>query len=214
MKKYLFSVFALLALVSSNAQNANDPEAKKILDQVSAKFKTYKSVEASFVLRMENASGRALGTKTGRVYTKGNKYKITLSGQEIFCDGSNTWTYDISSNEVTVNRIDPKGNSITPQKLFTNFYDRDFKYKYNGMVTDGGRKMQEIELTPIDRSKPFSKVLLHIDNASIYSTKVFEKAGNRVTYSVSNMRAGSGLSDASFTFNAASHPGVEVVDLR
>ena len=39
----------------------SDSEAKKVLDAVSAKFKTFKSVKASFTLKIENAAGKVQG---------------------------------------------------------------------------------------------------------------------------------------------------------
>ncbi len=212
-------VWMFLVILSSNAQaprgmGSSDPDAKKILDGVSAKFKTYKSVQAKFLLKIENASGKSLGTKSGTVYMKGTKYRISVTGQEIYCDGSNIWTYDKAAKEVTINKIDPSANSITPQKLFTNFYDKDFLYKLNGNVPIGGKNMQEIELTPIDKTKAFHKVLVYVDKSTINTTKVFEKTGNRYTYSVNNMITNGNISDATFVFDSKAYPGVEVVDLR
>ena len=118
-------------------------DAKKILDAVSAKFKSYPSVTAAFSLKIENNAGKTVGTKKGTVMMKGTKYKVSISGQEIFCDGTTTWNYDKSTNEVTINKVDPTANTITPQKIFTNFYDKDFKYKLNGTKTEGGKSCQE-----------------------------------------------------------------------
>ena len=42
----------------------SDPEAKKVLDAVSAKFKTFKAIKASFALKIENAAGKVQGVKT------------------------------------------------------------------------------------------------------------------------------------------------------
>lgn len=192
----------------------SDPDGKKVLDAVSAKFKTYKSVQAKFFLKIENASGKNLGTKTGSVYMKGNKYRVSIPGQDIYSDGKDVWTYDKSSNEVTINRIDPSANSITPQKLFTNFYDKDFLYKLNGVVKQSGKSMQEVELTPIDKTKAFHKVLLYVNNATINTTKIFEKTGNRYTYSVNGMSANATIPESTFVFDTRKFPGVEVVDLR
>ena len=209
----LISTFLVKAQVP-NGMGKSDADAKKILDAVSVKFKNYKSVQASFALKIENASGKNVGTKSGTLYMKSTKYRVSLPGQDIFSDGSNIWSYEKSSNEVTINKIDPSANSITPQKLFTNFYDNDFLYRLNGVVKNNGKNMQQIELTPIDKSKPFFKVLLFIDNATIYTTKVFEKTGNRYTYSVSSMKTDAVLGDPTFAFDAKKYPGVEVVDLR
>jgi outer membrane lipoprotein carrier protein len=194
----------------------SDPEAKKVLDAVSAKFKTYKAVQAKFSLSIENSAGKMMGNKSGTVYMKGSKYRISVTGQEIFCDGSNVSTYDKSANEVTITKVDPSANTITPQKLFTNFYDKDFLYKLNGEKVVKGKNIQEIELTPIDKAKTFFKVLLYIDKATktLTGAKLFEKAGNRYNYTVSNLNGNAAITDAQFVFDAKKYPGAEVVDLR
>ena len=74
--------------------------------------------------------------------------------------------------------------------------------------------MQEVELTPIDKTKAFHKVLIYVDNSAINTTKIFEKTGNRYTYSVSTLTANGNVSDDIFVFDAKKYPGVEVVDLR
>ena len=209
-----FSAFG--AFAQPKGMGNNDPDAKKILDAVSAKFKTFKGVQANFILKIENATGKVLGNKTGTVYMKGSKYRVTITGQEIFCDGNNISTYDKSANEVTITKIDPTANTLTPQKIFTNFYDKDFLYKLNRETIIAGKKVQELELTPIDKSKPFFKVLVYVDKAAqtINSTKIFEKTGNKYTYSVSKMNTAAPVSDAQFIFDIKKFPGTEVVDLR
>ena len=220
MKRIISALILSLSLSFASFAQApagmgkSDPKAKVVLDGVSKKFKTYKNVQAKFTLKVENGSGKAMGTKEGTVYMKGTRYRISLPGQEIFSDGSNVWTYDEDANEVTISKLDPGANSITPQKLFTNFYDKDFLYKLNGNTKVGTRTLQEVELTPIDKTRPFFKVLVHVGNSTIYSTKVFEKTGNRYTYSVSNMNTTGVIPDATFVFDAKKYPGVEVVDLR
>lgn len=190
----------------------SDPDAKKILDAVSTKFKSFKSVSSKFTLKIENSANKLIGNKSGTVYMKGTKYRISVNGQEIFCDGSNVWTLDNVAKEVTISKLDASNNTITPQKLFTNFYDKDFLYKLN---SDAGG-IQEIELTPIDKTKPFYKVLLYINKKSqtISSTKVFEKTGNRYTYTVSSMNGSADIADNMFIYDGKKYPGIEVVDLR
>ena len=98
MKKYLMLVALVLGMIGVNAQyggiGSNDPNAKKVLDGVSAKFKTYNGVQATFTLQVEDGKGQVQGSKKGNVYMKGTKYRVSITGQEIFCDGNNIWTYD------------------------------------------------------------------------------------------------------------------------
>ncbi len=212
----MFALAAFTAFSQSADIGKSDPDAKKILDNVSAKFKTYKSVVAAFSLKIENSSGKVLGAKTGVVNMKGSKYRVNISGQEIYSDGNNIWTYDKAANEVQITQFDASANTITPQKMFTNFYDKDFLYKLNPEIKKGAKTMQEIELTPLDKTKTFFKVLIDIDKASqsIASTKVFQKTGDRYTYTITSLKTNTNPPDDLFVFDTKNYPKVEVVDLR
>lgn len=217
MKRICFLLLAIAMIGTSLfAQTSSDPDAKKILDAVSAKFKSFKAIQAGFTYKVENADGKAISTKKGTAYMKGTKYRVSFVGQEIFCDGNTVWTYDKSSNEVTITKLDASSNTVTPQTLFTDFYDKNFLYKLNGEKKINGKTLQEIEMTPNDKTKPFHKVYLMIDkNAkTIYSTKVLEKAGNRYSYTVNNFNGNANIPDTKFVFNKSDYPGVEEVDLR
>ena len=216
MKKiYTLLFFASFAFFA-NAQTKSDPEAKKILDVVSAKFKTYKSPQANFTYKVENGSGKVLSTKTGTVSMSGNKYRVNMGEMDIISDGRTSWNYDKGANEVTVSGVDLSAGAMTPQKLFTNFYDKDFLYKLNGEKKEGAKTVQEIELTPIDKSKPFHKIYVLIDKATktIYSARFLEKSGNRYSYTINSVKPNAAVADADFTFDKKKYPGVEVVDLR
>ena len=147
---------------------------------------------------------------------KGTKYRVSFAGQEIFCNGVTIWSYDKSANEVTISKLDASGGMITHQKLFTNFYDKDFLYILNGEKKVGAKMIQEIEMTPVDKTRTFHKVYLNIDkaNKTIYSTRVLDKAGTVFTYTVDNLNSKANLADALFLFDKSKYPGVEVIDLR
>ncbi|MET0464842.1 MAG: outer membrane lipoprotein carrier protein LolA [Chitinophagaceae bacterium] len=215
MMRSLYLAIALLGSVAVTAQK-NDPEAKKVLDAVSAKFKTYTSVQAGFSYKVEDAKGKVQSNKAGTITMKGNKYKVNFGTTEIFCDGKTVWSYDKSSNEVTIDNLDASAGKLTPQKLFTNFYDKDFLYLLNGEKKVGAKTVQEIEMTPTDKSKAFHKVYLQVDKAAktIYSTKVLENSGNKFTYTVTTMKTNTAVADALFVFDKKKYPGVEEVDLR
>jgi len=215
MKK--FSLLAILALmIGFGFGQVNDPEAKKVLDAVSKKFKSFKAVQSTFTLQIEDAKGKVQGIKKGIVYMKGSKYRVNITGQEIYSDGLNVWTYDKEANEVTITQVDASGSGITPQKLFTSFYDKDFLYKMNGEKKEGNKTLQEIEMTPVDKTKGFHKVYLLVDKKTqtIYSTRVLEKNGNRYSYTVNSLNGKATVSDNIFVFNKKNYPGVEEVDLR
>ncbi len=220
MKKILFvaSIIMMQYVVNAQCSTKNtDVEAKKVLDGVSKKYKSFASVSASFALKSENAAGKALSAKAGTLIAKGNKYKVAITGQEIYCDGATVWTYDKAANEVTITKYDANNSSITPQKLFTNFYDKDFLYKLNGDKPEAGKTLQEIEMTPCNKTRPYSKVYIYIDKAgsTIAKAKILEKStNNRFVMSVTKLTPNQAATDASFKFDKSKYPGVEEIDLR
>lgn len=220
MKNLILSVGLVLFIAfgsyGQGTMASSDPAAKKVLDGVSNKFKTFKAVQSTFTLKVEDGKGKVQGSEKGTVYMKGPKYRVDMAGRNIFCDGKNIWTYEKGANEVTITQLDPSASSITPQKLFTNFYDKDFLYKLNGEKKEGSKVLQEVEMTPVDKTKTFHKVYITVDKKAqtIYSTKVLEKNGNKYTYTVSNLNGQATVSDAMFVFDKKKYPGVEEVDLR
>ncbi|HUQ66455.1 MAG TPA: outer membrane lipoprotein carrier protein LolA [Flavitalea sp.] len=214
--KNISLLLALAISVLSGFAQGNDPAAKKVLDGVSNKFKTYKAVKSNFTLQIEDTHGKVQGTKKGTVFMKDKKYRVNITGQEIYSDGKNVWTYDKGANEVTITELDATGSGITPQKLFTSFYDKDFLYKLNGEKKIGAKVLQEIEMTPVDKTKAFHKVYLLVDKKTqtIYSTRVLEKNGNKYSYTVNSLNGKAAIADDVFTFNKSKYPGVEEVDLR
>lgn len=220
-RRLLILSAAMMLTLSSLAQvpkgmGKSDPEAKKVLDAVSAKFKTFKTIKAAFALKIENVAGKVQGVKAGTVLMKGVKYRVSITGQEIFCDGATIWTYDVAAKEVQVSALDNSSGSITPQKLFTNFYDKDFLFVLGQDLKKGGKTYKVVELTPIDKTKSFFKVVLEVDKATsvIMSTRVYEKNGNRYLYAINSINTNATVADESFSFNPKKYPGVEVIDLR
>lgn len=214
MKKILLAL--LWMTLSMNLMAQGDPKAKAILDNVSKKVKALKSLKANFTITITGAKNAKPQTKKGNVYMKGDKYYVSLSGQEIYCDTKTIWTFMKESNEVQISSFDPNENSFTPSKLFTNFYDKEYTYKYVGEQTVGGKKVDVINLTPTNKSKQYSKVELMIDKAQsvVAGGKMYEKNGNVYQYTVSGYTPNPALTDNMFTFDTKKHPKVEVVDLR
>lgn len=216
MKK-LLSVCALaLCFVANNAQ-AQDAKAKTILDGVTKKVNTLKTIKANFELKLTGGKGgKVTDSKKGTIAIKGTKYHVVLTGQEIICDNKTVWTYNADAKEVTVSTFNPKDQSISPAKLLTNFYDKEYKYKYAGERKEGGKSCDVVELTPIDASKQTTKIELLVDKASsmIVGGNIWAKNGNKTQYMISNVVPNGPVADTYFMWDPKSHPGVEVNDLR
>lgn len=215
MKK-IISLLMISGLFFSVAAQAQNTRAKAILDKVSARFKSAKTMKANFGLTINDAGGKARSTKKGTFLMKGNKYKIDLGAQQIICDARSVWTYMPANKEVQVSTYNPEEQTISPAKLFSGSYEKDYQYSYSGQKTISGKKVDVITLRPNGSNRSFSKVLLYVDPTASMITggQIYEKNGGSYSYSISNVKTNTTVSDNEFTFNSAAHPGVEVIDLR
>lgn len=216
MKKTVWILCVALLSLSYTSHAQNDPKAKAILDAVTKKVNSLKTIKANFTLNLSSANGKTKQSKSGTFMMKGNKYRINIQGQEIICDNKTVWTYIKENNEVQISNYNPNEQSISPAKLITNFYDKEYKYKYVGTKKLGAKTCDVVALSPINTAKQFKSVELLVDKASstITGGSITEKNGNHYTYSISNFVGNSTIDDKQFTFNPKAYKGIEEVDLR
>jgi len=216
MKKLISLAIFAVADITSTASYSQDAKAKAVLDKVSSKVKSLKTLKANFSLTINDAKGKAKDTKTGTFLMKGSKYRVNMKGQEIICDAKTVWTYLKDNKEVQVASFNPAEQTISPSKLFSGSFEKEYTFKYAGEKTAAGKKVDVVELTPKNKAKGFNKVELYVDKASgmISGGNVYEKSGNYYSYSISGISTNAAIADSEFTFDAKKNPGVEVIDLR
>jgi outer membrane lipoprotein-sorting protein len=213
-RKNIFLII-LLILNIGFLRAQSDKTSQDILKGVSDKYKSFNSVDADFTYVIESAQDKTNEKQKGRVFLKGNKYKLLIVGQEVYCDGKTIWTYLKDSKEVQITDPSTKADAITPANIFT-MYDKGYQSKFVEEKVEGGIAVQTIDLMPIDTKKKFFKVRLTINKMekSIISSKIFDKNGNKITYSIDAFHHDNPLDDSMFNFIITNYPGIEVIDLR
>lgn len=209
MKKII--VLSLLSFfIATTSFSQNDPAAKKILDAVSTKVKSFKGITGSFTIKSITSKGKANGTKTGSISLKGQKYLLKQGKVEIICDAVKIYNFD-GNKTITVTAVEESGQTLSPQNLLSNFYDKDFTYKLVGSKAG----FDEIELLPNDKRKNFTKVNVFVDKTKnmITKAKVLDKSNNTIEFSITNINTTTTISDAVFTFDKKHYPkDVEILD--
>jgi outer membrane lipoprotein carrier protein len=211
--------FSLFMIFSGTLSAQNDPKAKGILDEVSKKTKTYKTISASFALSITDKDKKNTDKQEGNLMVKGSKYKVEIAGQTIISDGKTVWTYLKESNEVQINNAEANedNDKITPTNIFT-IYEKGFKYEFvKEETTKSGAVIQQIKLFPLDpKKKNYHTAIISIDKAKkqITSMQVMMKDGSTSLYTVKKFTTNTEIADGVFTFDKAKYPKVEVVDLR
>jgi outer membrane lipoprotein-sorting protein len=224
MKKItIISVILIATAYNTFAQK--DTDAKKILNTLSKKYKSYDLIKADFSFTLEDQQAGIKQTQTGTLISrpKANKFKVSIYNtddkatvmQEIISDGKSQWTYITKDKEVELSDVDHSEDNLNPAQIFT-IYEHGYKYLYTGDQKIDGKVCQIIDLTPEDAKKPFFKVRLTIDKVKkqIYSALIFDKNGNRYTYIIRTFTPNPKVPETLFTFDKKDHPGIEVVDLR
>lgn len=193
----------------------SDARSQEILKSVSAKYKSYKSVQASFKLTRVDQKTQRPEVMSGTITVSSAKFNFVLGDQTVMSDGKTTWTYLKESNEVQISENVPSENAITPTSIFT-MYEKGFKTRFIAEKAVGGKSVQQIELVPEDNKRNYSKIMLQIDKAGkfVNEAKIYEKGGNIITYSIVKFSPNASVSNDLFSFNKAKYPGVEIVDLR
>ncbi len=208
MKK-LTGLLALLVFGIASAQQ--DPEAQAVLDAMSNKYKSMNAFTVEFKQTLKNESAGLNESVEGVVTVKDVKYRLQISGQEIYNDGENIWTYNEDIQEVTVAEYIPEDMEISLNNIW-DVYKQGFKYILLSSDANGNKT---VDLDPVDRSKSFFKIRMIIGNDSaLKSFTVFENSGNQYVYDIVNLTETRNIPEGYFVFDTSAHPDVEVIDFR
>lgn len=207
-------IFLLVTCLFINAAYLGaqvDAKAQQILKEVSTKYKSYKSLSATFKLTLMDQKTKKSDIQNGSITLKGNMFNLTMVDQLVMSDSKVTWTYLKESNEVQINEAKTNTDAISPTNIFT-MYEHGYKQKY---VADK-KAFHLIELFPEDAKKNYFKIQLEINKKDKYvqAARVFDKNGNIYTYAIVKFIPNAATTDDMFSFNKTKYPGVEVVDLR
>ncbi len=208
-------LLALLAFVSSSVFAQQDPNAEKLLNEMSAKFKAMKSFQANFSVSIQSAKGVVKESKSGNILVKGAKYVMKVAGYEIYNDGTTVWTYMKDENECNITTNEPDGDAISPTNI-TTMYKKGYKYRLLADEVENKITYAVVELVPNDKNKSFFKIKLKINKTTkeIKSWTVFEKSSTRSVYSITKLSQNVPADDKLFKFDKTKYKGCNVVDLR
>ena len=204
-KKFL--LIALLLFFSFSIQ-AQDKKAKELLDQVTAKVKSYSTIVIDFKYSLSNAKENINQDSKGNVTMKGNQYVLNFMGVTKIFDGKKTYTIVPEDEEITISKVNEKDdNAITPSKMLT-FFNTGYKYNMDILQNVKGRKIQYIKLVPTSSKDQRKEVLLGIDiqTKHIYNLIEVGKKGTKTTLTVNSFKTNQPLSKNQFTFAESKYP--------
>ena len=203
-----FLTLTLLLLGFSLITNAQDKKAKSLLDEVTAKIKSYDNIVIDFKYVLNNSKENINQTSKGNVTLQGNKYILNFMGVTKIFDGKKTYTIVPEDEEVTVSNVnDSDEKAITPSKMLT-FFNSGYKFTWDISQNINGRKIQYIKLTPNSNKDQRKEILLGIDIQTKTINNLIEigKNGTKTTLTVNSFKSNQPLSKNQFTFVASKYP--------
>ncbi|MGK7393385.1 MAG: LolA family protein [Candidatus Cyclobacteriaceae bacterium M3_2C_046] len=213
-------IFILMILVSQGLgsfgqSDTKDPKAREILDEMSGNYSDLQAYKAEFVQSLENEMENINEEFAGEITVMGDKFKLKMSGQEVYNNGSTVWTYLPDINEVNIDNYYPENGDMTPTKIITAYQD-GYKYKYMEEVNESGNTYQIIDLEPEANNFQFYKIRLKInkENKHLKEWQVFDRTGSKYLYLIKEFDPDIEVSDSYFEFDPKAHRGVEIIDLR
>ncbi len=210
----------ILAFAFQGSFSQKDPEAKKILDKVSAQSQADYPIEVSFEYIFEDLMAQETSTHRGSLLLDEEKFRLSVGESVIYSDGITVWNHLVSANEVYISDAEEGSDTdeffiSNPSDLFT-FYQEGFKYRLTGEIEYQGQTLLEIDIFPEDLDKNYHtvKLLINKKDQRIYSAEAFGKHGANHTVILKDYRSRVKTNDKTFVFDTEANPGVEVVDTR
>lgn len=201
-------VSGLLVFLMTFAAQAQDKKAKDLLDDVTAKIKSYDNIVIDFKYTLNNAKEKINQDSKGNVTIDGNKYVLNFMGVTKIYDGRKTYTIVPEDEEVTVSSVnDNDEKAITPSKMLT-FFNSGYRYSWDISQDVKGRKIQYIKLIPTNSKDQRKEVLLGVDvqTKHIYNLIEVGKNGTKTTLTVNSFKTNQPLSKNQFTFVQGKYP--------
>ncbi len=205
MNKIISMVLLVLVSFTNHAQ---DKKAKDMLDQVTAKIKSFSNISVDFKYTLYNAKENINKESKGNVILENNKYVLNFLGVTKIFDGKKSYTIVPEDEEVTISSVNEKDDTaITPSKMLT-FFNSGYKFSWDILQDVKGRKIQYIKLIPTSSKDTRTEILLGIDSQTknIYTVIEMGKNGTKTTLTVNSFKTNQPLSKNQFTFVSSRYP--------
>lgn len=205
MKKVGLLFIGLFISLNTIGQNTSS-EAKKLLDEVSTKMGAYNNMIIGFNSSLVNREAGITNDPPirGEITLSGEKYNLDYLGNNFLFDGKKLVVINQEEKEVNVTNgdLDEEDGFIYPSKLLT-FYKEGYNFSMGKLKNSNGRKIQFVNLTPIDSNSDIVKVQLGVDAKTkhIYKLVQIGSNGAETTFTITKFKSNQPISKNLFSFD-------------
>ncbi|SHK09133.1 LolA family protein [Chryseobacterium polytrichastri] len=175
ISKIILGGFVLGAVGFTNAQKI-DAKAKKILDDITANYKSKKNTYFKFSFG-SGVNGEVGKTEPGIYYASGDKYKLKIMDTEQIFDGNKIYNINTEDMEVTVAKPNANSTMFSPINYLST-YRNDYNVTYDGKKNVNGINADFIKLTPV-KANGLKYVYIFVDSAKKQMVKLEQHGNNK-----------------------------------
>ena len=201
MKKILFILLLALSPSFIYAQSAERTVKVAIAELKRSAY------EGRFTLLYYNAANDVTDKQSGEITIKGDKFRITLGGNETKFDGKTQWMFMSEHNEVSITEpTKDELKEISPLAMIEHYIAKD-------RISEGDNG--DINFYPtMPKDSEYFRITLRINKSNLPSRlTIYQNNSDRITLVWDSLNK-TKVDDTFFYFNTAKYPNVEINDLR
>jgi outer membrane lipoprotein-sorting protein len=189
----------MFSVIASFSQD--EAKAKKLLDEVSAKMNTYKSLYIEFRNSLDNNTEDVHQETKGNATLKGDLYSVNFLGMTTIFDGKKIYSINPEDEEINISESEDD-DEFSPAQFFS-FYKDGYNFSWDIVQNVNGRKIQYVKLTPINSESELKYVLLGVDSKTKHIYKLIQTGenGTDITLTITKFKTNLELPSEMFKFN-------------
>lgn len=205
--------FLVIAASGVHSSPNSDTTTEKLAFKIESKYKSLKTLKASFERETKSQDFSTLRKFKGEMYLKNpNKFRIELSSQTVVSDGKYVWVYSEENKQVTKNLVDRTSEFFRPNDYLFNF-SKKYNYQLEGEEKIEKSLCYKMVYISTEKDDFFKKIVVFFEKKTLLIKKIeyLDQNDNYTTLNFKDIKVNQRLSDSKFVFIPPE--GVELVDL-
>tara|TARA_R110002050_G_scaffold49818_8_gene115560 strand:- start:3579 stop:4226 length:648 start_codon:yes stop_codon:yes gene_type:complete len=204
-----FSISGAILLSFNLFSQASNAKAKALLEESSAKMKSYPSISLEFTYTFENRKVEppVVQSQSGTIALRGEDYHLKLESIEQIRAGNKLYNILNEDEEVQISSYDneEEDEGISPSKILSSF-SKGYSYKLGGTEKIDGKTIQYIILKPVN-TLTVDKIMIGIEKSTkhVYSLQQWVSNGTVTLLKVKSFKANPKLAAGYFSFNRSDY---------
>jgi len=206
-------IFLSCIFLASNVGWGGKPQGETVQEIVNKSKALYAKTRGAKLTFQQTGGGA--GTINGTlIYGEGNKYKIEFSKQTLVSNGTTTWTWNPSANQVVISKTASGGGRLTPNDILRSF-PGDYATELKGSEKVNKREVWVVRCTPRGGNTigDVTEATLYIDKKTYSFQQVAVASPSLGNATIRITSANYNLRPAESTFTFRPPQGAKVIDL-